>query len=125
MSARITQAEWDANRAERKAKAAVTVAATAEAAKAAKAAALSKGTSLGNEEFLAKARRVESILNGAALEVEKVASDDDVSYEDLKNDELSEMLKERGLPHSGTKDELVARLVESDQAQAASGEESE
>lgn len=36
-------------------------------------------------------------------------------YEDLSNEELKALLKARGLPVSGTKDELVARLEEDDE----------
>lgn len=41
-------------------------------------------------------------------------SDTPVTYEDLTNAELSDILRERDLPTSGTKDQLVARLIESD-----------
>lgn len=114
MSERVTQADWDAARAERKAVAAVTVAENAEAAKAAKDAARAKGPGLGNEEFLARAKRIESIHNAAHAQVAELASDSEVGYEDLSKDELSELLKERDLPHSGTKAELIARLEEAD-----------
>ena len=35
-------------------------------------------------------------------------------YEDMTKDELSEMLESRGLPKTGNKDELIARLEEDD-----------
>lgn len=38
-------------------------------------------------------------------------------YEEWTTSELSDELKERGLPHSGKKDELVARLEEDDSAE--------
>lgn len=37
-------------------------------------------------------------------------------YGEWTNEELSNELKDRNLPHSGNKDELVARLEESDKA---------
>lgn len=36
------------------------------------------------------------------------------SYSDMTKDELSAELESRGLPKSGNKDELIARLEESD-----------
>lgn len=72
--------------------------------------------SLGNEEFLARAKRIESAMNKAVEDVEGAASVD--AYDDLSKDELVDLLKERELPHSGTKPELVARLQEADAAQA-------
>jgi large subunit ribosomal protein L22 len=41
-------------------------------------------------------------------------------YRSLKVDELQELLEERGLPKSGKKDELIARLEEHDAASAES-----
>ena len=38
-------------------------------------------------------------------------------YGEWTNEELSNELKDRDLPHSGNKDELVARLEESDKAE--------
>jgi hypothetical protein len=38
------------------------------------------------------------------------------SYEDMTKDELSDELARRGLPKSGNKDELIARLEEADNA---------
>lgn len=38
----------------------------------------------------------------------------DSTYEDMTKDELQELLRQRDLPVSGNKDELVARLNESD-----------
>lgn len=44
------------------------------------------------------------------------------AYEDMKNDKLRELLEERDLPTSGTKDELVARLELSDAEAEGEGE---
>ena len=38
----------------------------------------------------------------------------DSEYEGMTKDELSEELEKRGLPKSGNKDELIARLQEND-----------
>lgn len=112
-SHRITTAEYTELRAEAKSKA--TLQQVVEENAKAKAEALAKKrVSLGNEEFLARAKRIESIHNAAKADVEAVAADDEVGYEDLSKDELKELLAERDLPVSGNKDELVARLVEFD-----------
>lgn len=37
-------------------------------------------------------------------------------YEDMSKDDLAAELERRGLPKSGNKDELIARLVEDDEA---------
>lgn len=42
-------------------------------------------------------------------------ADVSASYSDMTKDELSAELESRGLPKSGTKDELIARLQEDDQ----------
>jgi hypothetical protein len=106
------QAVYDAARAEAKERAAVTVAAQAEAAQEAKKAAQAKAPGLGNEEFLARAKRIESAMNRAVEDVEGAAEVD--SYDDLTSEELSDLLKERDLPHSGTKAEKLDRLREDD-----------
>jgi hypothetical protein len=49
--------------------------------------------------------------------------DDEESYEDLTKDQLKELAEERGLAHSGTKAELVARLEEYDAADEEDDEE--
>lgn len=116
---RITTAEYSALRAEAKEKA--TLQQVVEEGTKASKAARAKGVSLGNEEFLARAKRIESIHNAARTKVEEVAADDEVTYDDLTKDELSELLKERDLPHSGNKDELIARLVESDNTEPDEG----
>lgn len=46
-----------------------------------------------------------------------------IYYEDMKVDELKALLAERDLPVSGTKDELIARLVESDEAEPESDDD--
>lgn len=46
-----------------------------------------------------------------------------MSYEDQTRDELRDELKERDLPVSGTKDELVERLEEADQEQGRTDED--
>lgn len=112
---RITTAEYSALREEAKSKA--TLQQVVEEGTKASKAARAKGVSLGNEEFLARAKRIESIHEKARLGVEEVASDDEVTYDDLTVAELSELLKERDLPHTGKKDELIARLVEADNAE--------
>lgn len=106
------QAVYDAARAEAKERAAVTIEENAKAAQEAKAAARPKGVGLGNEEFLARAQRIESAMNRAVEDVEGAAEVD--SYDDLSSDELSELLKDRELPHSGTKAEKLDRLREAD-----------
>lgn len=111
---RITTAEYTALRAAAKENA--TLQDVVQENKAAKEAAQAKRVTLGNEEFLARAKRIESIHEKARLGVEEVASDDEVTYDDLTVAELSDLLKERDLPHTGKKDELIARLVESDTA---------
>ena len=111
---RITTAEYSAIRAEAKEKATLEEV-VAEGKKASDAARAQK-VSLGNEEFLARAKRIESAMNRSAQEVQSAATVDE--YSDLSNAELSDLLKERELPHSGSKAELVARLQESDAAQA-------
>jgi rRNA maturation endonuclease Nob1 len=107
------QAVYDAARAERKAQAAVTMEANAAEAQKAKEAARAKGPTLGREDFHARAARIEAAMNRAVEDVEGAASVD--SYDDLTNAELSDLLKERDLPHSGTKAEMVERLREDDQ----------
>lgn len=108
----MRQADYDAARAEAKERAAVTIAENAEAAKAAKQEALaSASVNADREAFLARAKRIEAALQGAVEEAEEAQ---DANYEDLTNDQLKELLKERDLPVSGNKDELVARLRESD-----------
>lgn len=118
---RITTAEYSAIRKEAKENATLeeVVAAGTKASKAARA----KGPGLGNEEFLARAKRIEASLNRAAAEVTEALDDEESTYDDLTNAQLSELLEQRDLPHSGTKAELIARLQESDAAQAAENTE--
>jgi len=42
--------------------------------------------------------------------------EDAVAYEDLTNAQLAELLEARDLPKSGTKAEMVARLIEDDES---------
>ena len=54
----------------------------------------------------------------AAGEAKAAVAEPEVKpYEEWTTSELSDELKERGLPHSGKKDELVARLEEDDSAE--------
>lgn len=57
---------------------------------------------------------------GEATATATVSEEEEVEevkpYGEWTNDELSQELKDRNLPHSGNKDELVARLEESDKA---------
>lgn len=94
---RVTQAKWDAARAEVKEQAAKDVEANAKAAKAAKA------------EFLKRNANGALDKANAAAEV-----DTEPGYGDWTKAELSAELENRGLPHTGNKDELVAALEESD-----------
>jgi coenzyme F420-reducing hydrogenase alpha subunit len=111
---RITTAEYSALRKEAKENA--TLAQVVEEGTKASKEARAKSPGLGNEEFLARAKRIESAMNRASQDVQDAANVDE--YSDLSKDELVELLKERELPHSGTKPELVARLQESDAEQA-------
>jgi hypothetical protein len=81
-----TTAEWDAERAEIKSEAAGVVKSNAEAA--------------------AEARK--------AFENRNAVPATTSAYADQTKDQLSAELERRGLPHSGNKDELIARLEESD-----------
>jgi len=49
--------------------------------------------------------------------------DVEVFYEDMTVAQLRDILAERDLPVSGTKDELIARIVEDDEANPDEGEE--
>lgn len=51
-----------------------------------------------------------------ATDSEEEEAEEVKPYGEWTNEELSDELKERNLPHSGNKDELVARLEESDKA---------
>ncbi len=44
-------------------------------------------------------------------------------YNSMKVPELKKLLTERGLPHTGNKADLIARLNENDKAKAAEGAE--
>lgn len=96
-----TQTEWDAKRAEQKAKAEKSWAKAQKDAKA-KLKALRKG-----QEPVVEAP-VEEVVD----ESEEVKP-----YGEWTNAELSAELTARDLPHSGSKDELVARLEESDKSE--------
>ena len=61
-------------------------------------------------EFEAGEARAESDMS----EKEKHLLHFEVALKNLKNKELSDKLKERNLPYSGTKDKLIARLVENE-----------
>lgn len=85
---RKSQTAWDAERAEAKAKAAVTI----------------------EENRVAALAARDAALKGDVVE----APDEEQGYADYKVAELKGFLSERGLEVSGTKDELIARLEESD-----------
>ncbi|QZD98597.1 hypothetical protein SEA_JEMERALD_9 [Microbacterium phage Jemerald] len=133
-----TQAEWDAKRAEVKAEAADTIKANAEEARDNLAALRAEAgypepvarNEVGEVEAAEaavdalaeeqEAEREGDISEEEAAERKRLA--DNAALEEVKpygewtNEELSEELKARELPHSGNKDELVARLEESDKA---------
>lgn len=102
MSARKTQAQWDADRAAVKEAAAVTVKAEAEAAAAKKKA--------------FQERTFDSVAAEQAAGTSAGEEAEAGPYDGFTNDQLAEALKERGLPHTGNKGELIARLTEADQA---------
>ena len=131
-----TQAEWDAKRAEAKAEAAKVVKKNAEEALAAKKAFLTRNEPTGidtitepgevnsnpdstvdlqvspaNATQSHPAERYPAPLTPAEDQEEEVRP-----YEEWTNEELSEELKARELPHSGNKAELVARLEEHDKS---------
>jgi large subunit ribosomal protein L22 len=56
---------------------------------------------------------------------DKVSPPPEGRWESLKVDELKEELEARGLPKSGKKDELIARLADDDVAQAGTAPETE
>jgi hypothetical protein len=85
---RKSQTQWDAERAEAKAKAAVTI----------------------EENRVAAIAARDAALKGDVVE----APDEEQGYADYKVDELKGFLTERGLEVSGNKAELIARLEESD-----------
>lgn len=91
----VTQGEWNRRRAEVKAEAAEVVKANAEQAK---------------KDLIAY--RKGQVTTAQAAEAS--TPEEEGPYDGLTNDELSEILKERELPHSGTKQELIDRLIESD-----------
>jgi hypothetical protein len=65
-------------------------------------------------------------LNRGFQESDSDYSDDmDESYEDMTNDDLRAELEKRGLPKSGNKDELVARLEEDDASDEDEDDEEE
>lgn len=47
-----------------------------------------------------------------------VFDNDNKSYEEMKRDELVELARERGLPVSGSRQEVLERLVEDDKAKS-------
>ncbi len=99
---RRTQADWDKERKAAKAKAAKVVAKQAKEAEAAKAAALSQ---------------VEPEVTTAPVDTDEVEAEllePEEGYAGWIKADLAAELEERGLPHSGTKDELIARLEEHD-----------
>src|SRR5688572_8063518 len=59
---------------------------------------------------------ITEVTAGGASDAESTESDEDEEEggTDPTNDELREALRERGLPVSGNKDELILRLAESD-----------
>lgn len=89
---RETQSAWDARRAEAKAKAAETIEAN-------------------REQALAD---LKAFKTAAAAPVVDAPVEEDEGYGTWSKDDLVAELQERGLPHSGNKDELIARLEESD-----------
>lgn len=116
-----TQAEWDAKRAEVKAEAAEVIKANAEEARdnlaAIRAEAGYPETVVRNA--VGEVEAAEAAIDALTEEQEAEREDggEEVKpYGEWTNDELSNELKSRELPHSGNKDELVARLEESDKA---------
>lgn len=95
---RTTQAQWDAKRAEVKARAAEVVKANAEEAKA----------------KLAQLRKEQREVTEAFDETLTEATEP--GYAEWTNAELKAELESRELPHSGNKDELIARLTEDDES---------
>jgi len=85
---RKSQTAWDAERAEAKAKAAVTI----------------------EENRVAALAARDAALKGDVVE----APDEEQGYDSYTVDELKGFLGERDLPVSGNKGELIARLEESD-----------
>lgn len=66
----------------------------------------------------AKAREALSKATEDDLQLESdELEDSSEGYGEWSKDELVEELKVRELPHSGTKDELIARLDEADEAE--------
>jgi hypothetical protein len=51
---------------------------------------------------------IEPLLNSDVIE--KIAEPEGQDYDGLKNDELRDLLKEKGLPIYGAKSELIERL---------------
>lgn len=84
---------------------------------AAKAEALAKRDALRKEAgYPAPVQRTDvgEVITG---QTEDQDSEEVKPYGEWTNEALSEELKARDLPHSGNKDELVARLEESDKAE--------
>jgi len=109
-----TQAEWDSQRAEVKEKAAKTVKANAKAALKARAKVLRVGA---DQEYA-------PVLEVTQPEVIAETPDEEKTpevkpYAEWTNEELATELKARELPHSGNKDDLVARLEENDNIEQA------
>jgi hypothetical protein len=92
----MLQSEWNRKRDERKAEADKVVAQEAEEAKQALV------------DY--RKQQVATATGAGAPE----GTEESGPYDGLTNDELSDILKERELPHSGTKQELLDRLAESD-----------
>lgn len=108
----LTQAQWDAERRAAKAAAAETIAANRE--DAVERLIDERGEYKAAE--LAGFRSVEEAKAAAAdaRQDDEEDAEEDGPYDGLTNAELSAELEERGLPHTGTKAELIARLTESD-----------
>lgn len=101
---RKTQAQWDAERQEAKAKAAQTVKANAEQAK-------DDLDALRQRQLEENTALAERTASDATVEP---VEDEEVGYDSYTVADLQGFLKERDLPVSGNKDELIARLEESD-----------
>lgn len=117
-----TQAAWDAKRAEVKAEAAEVIKTNAQEARDNLAAIRAEAgypepveRNTGGEVEAAEAA-VDALTEEQETEHEDGNTEEVKPYGEWTNEELSEELKSRELPHSGNKDELVARLEESDKA---------
>lgn len=104
-----TQAQWDAERRAAKAAAAEAIVANREDA-------IARLLDERGEAKAAELAGLKAVRDAQAQdEVESVEDETTASpYAEWTKDQLSDELQERGLPHSGNKDELIARLDESD-----------